>query len=89
MAVDKLSFFPDNALGRPYGSSYEVRGNQLVLKSTAAGAGIELSEEAAGSDNRGLTCDGSAQQLTQKDIVQMKAEGYTGQVHGRTGGGAR
>ena len=80
VSLDKLSFFPDNALGRPYGSSYEVRGNQLVPKPTAAGVGIELTEEAAGSDNRGLACDGTAQLLTQKDIVQMKAEGYTGQV---------
>ncbi|KAL5480044.1 hypothetical protein EMCRGX_G023661 [Ephydatia muelleri] len=80
VSLDKLSFFPDNALGRPYGSSYEVRGNQLVPKPTAAGVGIELTEEAAGSDNRGLACDGTAQLLTQKDIVQMKAEGYTGQA---------
>lgn len=79
MNLDKLNFFPDNALGRPYGSSFEVRGNQLLFK-PSKGATLELSEDAAGVDNRSLLCDGSAQKLTEQDIAQMKAEGYTGQV---------
>ena len=85
--MDKLSFFPDNALGKPYGSSYEVRANQLLPKASE-GAKTELSEDAAGVDNRGLSCDGSAQKLTEQDIAQMKAEGCTGQVRGDGNGEA-
>ena len=30
MTYDRLSFYPDGALGHPYGSCFEVHGHQLV-----------------------------------------------------------
>jgi hypothetical protein len=78
---DKLSFFPDGALGCYYGSQFEVHRQQLVLvqenETQSEGGGSEC-----GHDNREIVDDGSAQALKEGAILKLRAEGRGKEVVG-------
>jgi tRNA (adenine-N(1)-)-methyltransferase non-catalytic subunit len=78
---DKLSFFPDGALGCYYGSQFEVHRQQLVLvqenETQGEGGGSEC-----GHDNREIVDDGSAQALKEGAILKLRAEGRGKEVVG-------
>jgi len=77
---DKVSFFPDGAIGLPYGSCFQVEDRQLVVVSSEPGPCVCVQLVDSASDNRAVFDDGAAQELTEQDIKAMKAAGLHGQV---------
>lgn len=83
VVFERMSFLPDSAIGKPYGSQFQVKGHILVSSQrtdTAAqyvtGA-VTIEQD---KDNRRIVDDGSSQTLTSEDIHHMKEEGRSGQV---------
>ncbi len=78
---DRISFVPDTAIGKPFGSQFQVKDHKLVPSQ-----GVDTTQyvveviEVENKDNRKIIDDGSSQSLTHKDIHDMKEEGISGQV---------
>ena len=88
---DRLSFFPDAAIGLPYGAKFEVRGQQLVqIQATEESPETstphqeeEEEEKGCGRSNKGIVDSSSSQKLTHHEIQLMKKKGFSGQVSKR------
>lgn len=82
MTFDKVSFLPDKAIGRPFGSIFEISHGQLIHIPEGEGVvkGEELIESEYSEDNRKIIDDGTAQRLSHEDIHEMKKQGISGQV---------
>ena len=99
VTFDRLSFFPDAAIGVPYGAKFEVKGRQLVQiraskdfsedSSHQEEGEEEEEEEDCGRDNRGIVDDASSQKLMHHEIQLMKEKGCSGQARGRSACGKR
>ena len=77
---DRLSFFPDAAIGQPFGTQYEVREHRLV-PTVPVNKPVYTSEPTEEDrDNRQIVDDGSSQKLSHEDIHKMKDEGISGKV---------
>ncbi len=81
IVFDRISFVPDTAIGKPFGSQFQVKDHKLVPSQ-----GVDTTQyvveviEVENKDNRKIIDDGSSQSLTHKDIHDMKEEGISGQV---------
>lgn len=80
---ERMSFLPDAAIGKKFGSQFQVKGHILVpaqrIDTTAQYVtGTGTTEQS--KDNRSIVDDGSSQSLTTEDIHHMKEDGKSGQV---------
>uniref|UniRef100_A0A8C5N2W5 tRNA (adenine(58)-N(1))-methyltransferase non-catalytic subunit TRM6 n=1 Tax=Leptobrachium leishanense TaxID=445787 RepID=A0A8C5N2W5_9ANUR len=74
---EKQWIFLDNAIGKHFGTVFEiVGGGNLQMKKNEI-ATTELKE--AGADNRNIIDDGKSQKLTRDDIEALKEKGIKGQ----------
>ncbi|KAM9316802.1 tRNA (adenine(58)-N(1))-methyltransferase non-catalytic subunit TRM6 [Gastrophryne carolinensis] len=74
---EKQWIYLDNAIGKPYGTTFEITtGGNLQMKKTEE-ASAEPKE--AGADNRNIIDDGKSQKLTRDDIEALKEKGIKGQ----------
>ncbi|XP_066451772.1 tRNA (adenine(58)-N(1))-methyltransferase non-catalytic subunit TRM6 [Eleutherodactylus coqui] len=74
---EKQWIYLDNAIGKNYGTMFEITGGgNLQMKSNIV-ASAEPKE--AGADNRNIVDDGKSQKLTREDIEALKEKGIKGQ----------
>ncbi|KAM4040253.1 tRNA (adenine(58)-N(1))-methyltransferase non-catalytic subunit TRM6 [Anomaloglossus baeobatrachus] len=74
---EKQWIYLDNAIGKNYGTMFEITGGgNLQMKSNVV-ASAEPKE--AGADNRNIVDDGKSQKLTREDIEALKEKGIKGQ----------
>lgn len=81
----KFLFFPDAAIGLPYGSQFEIVGGSLMpLREEEIGeesSGLsQLMDIESAKNNRKIVDDGTSQKLTHEEIHEMKKKGLSGQV---------
>ena len=83
VVFDRLAFFPDNAIGRPYGIEYHVVKSNLEVAEASVDhfEGSKDDDAAETKDNRAIFDDQSAQKLTHEEICSMKEKGMKGKVH--------
>ena len=83
VVFDRLAFFPDNAIGRPYGTGFHVvKSNLEVVEALVVDhlEGARDDDTAETKDNRAIFDDQSAQKLTHEEICSMKEKGMKGKV---------
>lgn len=74
---EKQWIFLDNAIGKHYGTMFEIAGGgNLQMKRNEAPA---TEPKEAGADNRNIIDDGKSQKLTRDDIEALKEKGIKGQ----------
>ncbi|CAK8698319.1 unnamed protein product [Clavelina lepadiformis] len=76
IVFERMRFKPENAVGLPFGSVFEVKNGDL----NPVNSSLSLEEmETAGEDNRNLVdTHGKSQTLNREDLIQMKEDGATG-----------
>ncbi|XP_064602606.1 tRNA (adenine(58)-N(1))-methyltransferase non-catalytic subunit TRM6-like [Liolophura sinensis] len=79
VAVEKVKFTLDAAIGQPYGTLFEVKDKGLVKVLRADYADDAPVEGERGDDNRELLDRDSNQKLSHDEIAQMKEEGVRGE----------
>ncbi|XP_053568154.1 tRNA (adenine(58)-N(1))-methyltransferase non-catalytic subunit TRM6 [Bombina bombina] len=67
----------DNAIGKHYGTTFEITSGGNLEPKIKVVAATELKE--AGADNRNIVDDGKSQKLTRDDIEALKEKGIKGQ----------
>nr|DBA27124.1 TPA: hypothetical protein GDO54_011300 [Pyxicephalus adspersus] len=74
---EKQWIYLDNAIGKHYGTTFEITagGNLQTKKNEIAAA----EPKEAGADNRNIVDDGKSQKLTRDDIEALKEKGIKGQ----------
>ncbi|KAJ7341553.1 hypothetical protein JRQ81_005792 [Phrynocephalus forsythii] len=75
---EKQWFCLDNAIGQPYGTTFEVTGGGS-LQPKKRGEEVPTETKEAGADNRNIVDDGKSQKLTHDDIKALKDKGIKGQ----------
>ncbi|CAD5119877.1 DgyrCDS8462 [Dimorphilus gyrociliatus] len=74
--MGKIKFHLDNSIGKPYGSSFEVKNSHLVdHKSSSDSNSVNIPVK----DNRNLRDSKLNQKLSREDIHSLKDEGCTGE----------
>lgn len=74
---EKQWIYLDNAVGKHYGTTFEVTGGGNLQTKRSEAAAAEPKE--AGADNRNIIDDGKSQKLTRDDIEALKEKGIKGQ----------
>ncbi|XP_063300070.1 tRNA (adenine(58)-N(1))-methyltransferase non-catalytic subunit TRM6 isoform X1 [Pelobates fuscus] len=74
---EKQWIYLDNAVGKNYGTTFEILGGGNLQTKRNEAAATELKE--AGADNRNIVDDGKSQKLTRDDIEALKEKGIKGQ----------
>ncbi|KAG8583944.1 hypothetical protein GDO81_008600 [Engystomops pustulosus] len=74
---EKQWIFLDNAIGKNYGTMFEITGGGNLQPKSNIVASAEPKE--AGADNRNIVDDGKSQKLTREDIEALKEKGIKGQ----------
>ncbi|KAM5163379.1 tRNA (adenine(58)-N(1))-methyltransferase non-catalytic subunit TRM6 [Mantella aurantiaca] len=74
---EKQWIYLDNAIGKHYGTQFEVSGGGNLQMKRNEAAAAEPKE--AGADNRNIIDDGKSQKLTRDDIEALKEKGIKGQ----------
>ncbi|XP_041469150.1 tRNA (adenine(58)-N(1))-methyltransferase non-catalytic subunit TRM6-like [Lytechinus variegatus] len=78
--LEKRHFSLAPVIGHPYGSTWELQGNNLVQvleKTTSQDLAQQIDK--GGADNRGIFADDSSQKLDKDDIMDLKGQGKSGQ----------
>ncbi|CAJ0963322.1 unnamed protein product [Ranitomeya imitator] len=74
---EKQWIYLDNAVGKNYGTMFEITGGGNLQTKSSVVASAEPKE--AGADNRNIVDDGKSQKLTRDDIEALKEKGIKGQ----------
>ncbi|CAI9575116.1 unnamed protein product [Staurois parvus] len=74
---EKQWIYLDNAIGKHYGTTFEITGGGNLQTKRSEAAAAEPKE--AGADNRNIIDDGKSQKLTRDDIEALKEKGIKGQ----------
>ncbi|KAM8946240.1 tRNA (adenine(58)-N(1))-methyltransferase non-catalytic subunit TRM6 [Pelodytes ibericus] len=74
---EKQWIYLDNAIGKNYGTTFEITGGGNLQTKRRETSTTELKE--AGADNRNIVDDGKSQKLTRDDIEALKEKGIKGQ----------
>ncbi|KAM3931542.1 tRNA (adenine(58)-N(1))-methyltransferase non-catalytic subunit TRM6 [Leptodactylus fuscus] len=74
---EKQWIYLDNAIGKNYGTMFEITGGGNLQTKSNVVASAEPKE--AGADNRNIVDDGKSQKLTREDIEALKEKGIKGQ----------
>ncbi|XP_044145902.1 tRNA (adenine(58)-N(1))-methyltransferase non-catalytic subunit TRM6 [Bufo gargarizans] len=74
---EKQWIYLDNAIGKHYGTVFEITGGGNLQTKSNVVASAEPKE--AGADNRNIVDDGKSQKLTRDDIEALKEKGIKGQ----------
>ncbi|XP_076317586.1 tRNA methyltransferase 6 non-catalytic subunit isoform X2 [Tachypleus tridentatus] len=80
--LGKQKLFLGGIIGKPYGSSFEVKGSDLHFVDPAKSRNLSSSvavAEAQTRDNRYLVDDGKSQKLTKEKIEELKTGGVSGE----------
>ena len=82
VVFDRLAFFPDNAIGLPYGTEFHVVKSHLeTAEASIDHLGAARDDDTAETkDNRAIFDDQSAQKLSHEEICSMKESGMKGKV---------
>ena len=83
VVFDRLAFFPDNAIGLPYGTEFHVVKSNLEVVEESVVDHLESAQDddtTETKDNRAIFDDQSAQKLTHEEICSMKEKGMKGKV---------
>jgi len=78
MYFEKQKVFLDEALGRPYGSVFEIKNKRLELVDAGYEDAEVETDPSEVKDNRFLKNDGKSQKLTKEDIEALKDQGISG-----------
>uniref|UniRef100_A0A8C4T3E7 tRNA (adenine(58)-N(1))-methyltransferase non-catalytic subunit TRM6 n=1 Tax=Erpetoichthys calabaricus TaxID=27687 RepID=A0A8C4T3E7_ERPCA len=76
---EKQWLFLDNAVGQPYGTTFDVIAGGVLQAQKPRPAGSLQESKEAGVDNRNIVDDGRSQKLTRDDIETLKEQGLKGQ----------
>ncbi|KAM4770883.1 tRNA (adenine(58)-N(1))-methyltransferase non-catalytic subunit TRM6 [Rhinophrynus dorsalis] len=74
---EKQWIYLDNAIGKNYGTTFEITGGGNLQMKRKEESATETKE--AGADNRNIVDDGKSQKLTRDDIEALKEKGIKGQ----------
>ncbi|XP_038078991.1 tRNA (adenine(58)-N(1))-methyltransferase non-catalytic subunit TRM6-like [Patiria miniata] len=74
--LDKKHFFLDEAIGKPYGTTWDVHGQNVCLVTPDEERDEDVRE--GGTDNRGINDDTRSQKLSDEDIKALKSKGQHG-----------
>ncbi|XP_033631675.1 tRNA (adenine(58)-N(1))-methyltransferase non-catalytic subunit TRM6-like [Asterias rubens] len=77
--LDKKHFCLDDAIGKPYGTTWEPSGKGLQ-QITPDCEPEEGDGQAGGADNRSINDDRHSQKLKDEDIKELRSQGKTGEV---------
>ena len=80
--MGKSKFTLQKALGKPYGSRFDVVGNSLVPVPYPDADEDDLLGQEAGEDNRSLEANQASQGVSTEEIRELKAKGVEGEVRG-------
>lgn len=73
-------FFPDSAIGQPFGGKFEIKGQHLIpVAKTPPEVEEEEEDEVCTGSNRKIVDDATSQRLTHEEIQSMKKSGCSGQ----------
>lgn len=74
---DKKTFVLNAAIGKPFGTIWEVKSGQVVPVESSQLPSVEIAK--SGDDNRDLKDDTHSQKLQRDDIASLKDQGVTGE----------
>lgn len=79
--ISKQKLHLRNAIGKPYGSCFEICGHDIQWMQNSSSKTDEpiKPDDAVQKDNRSIFDDGKSQKLTKDDIEDLKAKGISGE----------